>query len=144
MSRGFDPSWRDYVPAGAVPVKARSKYRAVPHTVLPDLRVLPTGECGAVAAAFTFDSKREADRFVVLMIDRKDGIVRDIEIQPLLPLHVISLTGLKVHIGYYRADFKYVRHGAMVYEDAKGVKTAVYSWKKKHAEAEYGIRILET
>lgn len=42
MSRGFDPSWRSFVPkmpASALP--ARSKYRAQPHIVLPDLVVLP-------------------------------------------------------------------------------------------------------
>ena len=48
-------------------------------------------------------------------------------------------------IGHYVADFAYVdeRTGQRVIEDVKGVKTAMYRWKKKHTEAQYGITITE-
>ncbi len=44
------------------------------------------------------------------------------------------------------ADFSYTdtRTGLVVVEDVKGFKTPLYRWKKRHVEAQYGFRILET
>ncbi len=136
--------WRDYQPAGEAPPKKRAKYGAVPHRVLPDLRVLPSDECAAVPGGIRFDSKREADRFVALMQEQEQGVIRDLTLQPALTLHTTSPAGVKVVVGRYIADFSYLRDNGTVYEDAKGLKTAIYQRSKKHAEAEYGIRILET
>ena len=46
-------------------------------------------------------------------------------------------------IGRYRADFAYQTTDGTIIEDVKGVRTALYTWKKKHVEAEYGVRIVE-
>ena len=47
-------------------------------------------------------------------------------------------------IGKYIADFEfYLPNGTRVVEDAKGVRTALYRWKKRHVEAQYGITIVE-
>ncbi len=150
MSGQYD-GWRDYtgpvkgeaVIAPPAP-KTRSKYGARPHRVLPDLRVLPAEECAAVPGGIRFDSKREADRFVALMGEQERGVIKDLTLQPALTLHATSPAGIKVAIGRYIADFSYLRDNGTVYEDAKGLKTAIYQRSKKHVEAEYGIRILET
>jgi len=53
-------------------------------------------------------------------------------------------------LGEYRADFRYCNTSMCVcawgctIEDVKGLKTAMYKWKKKHAELQYGITIRET
>jgi hypothetical protein len=48
-------------------------------------------------------------------------------------------------VGHYVADFRYRSgpQGLLVVEDVKGVRTALYRWKKKHVEAQYGIQITE-
>lgn len=136
--------WRGYQPGGTVAPKKRQKYGAVPHTVLPDLRVLPSTECAAVPGGIRFASKREAERFVALCQEQESGAISDLLLQPAFPLHALSPAGVKVQVGRYIADFSYLRNNGRVIEDAKGMKTAIYQRSKKHAEVEYGIRILET
>ena len=46
-------------------------------------------------------------------------------------------------VGKYYADFKYTKDGKQVYEDSKGVRTAIYRLKKKIVEAVYNIKIVE-
>lgn len=147
-------SWRDLseadvkrlgVPARlASAPKARQKYSAIPHVVLPDLGVLPAGECKAVAGGIRFASKREALRMVQLMLEKEAGAISHLELQPQYTLTVISPNGTRMIIGRYLADFRYQRHGHTIVEDAKGMKTAIYEWKKKHVQIEHGIAILET
>lgn len=95
---------------------------------------------------FTFASKREADRYDTLKSLKSHGVLSDIEVQPKFPLHVTRHDGVRVEIGCYVADFRYrfANDGRVIVEDAKGMKTAIYQWKKKHVEAEYGIEINET
>ena len=56
-----------------------------------------------------------------------------------------AVRGNCFRIGVYRADFKYHDKETMPYvvEDVKGFATALYRWKKKHVEAQYGIVIRE-
>ncbi len=90
----------------------------------------------------TFASKAEARRYAELTMLVKAGEITDLEIQPKFPLLVGQRP--KKQIGEYRADFQYVRDGEfLVVEDVKGFKTALYRWKKKHVEAQYGITITE-
>ncbi len=128
----------------AVKPKRGHKYGAQPHCVLPDLRVLPEGDCGGVESAIRFSSKREAERFVLLALERERGAITDLELQPQYTLSVIDKHGTRHIIGRYIADFRYRREGQLICEDAKGMKTAIYSWKKHHCEIEHGITILET
>jgi hypothetical protein len=110
-----------------------SKYHAQP-TIVDDIR---------------FDSKREAKRYGELKLREKTGEIWDLEVHPLFPLIVQrqELAGLpaeEVVIGVYEADFKYYELSTIPYvvEDAKGVRTPIYRWKKKHVEAQYGIAVV--
>ena len=88
----------------------------------------------------TFASKREARRYGELRLMERAGNIGQLELQPVYVLHA---PGGQV-IGKYVADFRYVDAGGdETVEDAKGVRTPLYRWKKKHAEAEYGITIFE-
>ena len=93
-----------------------------------------------------FASKREAARYQTLAMALAAGRISDVQTQVPFDLHAPN--GDK--IGRYVADFAYrvvapgmAIHGQRFVEDAKGVRTPLYRWKKKHVEAEYGIEILE-
>lgn len=101
----------------------RNKYRAI-KTVVDGIK---------------FDSKAEARRYSVLKILEKAGEISSLELQPKYDL---VINGTKV--GFYKADFRYVRDGELIVEDVKGMKTPIYNLKKKMIKAIYGIDILET
>lgn len=89
----------------------------------------------------TFDSKKEAARYVELKILESAGQIVSLELQPVFQLLVKSGRS----VGKYRADFKYYdcQKRDWVIEDVKGVKTAVYRLKKRIVEEVYGIKIIE-
>src|SRR5262245_35080016 len=101
-----------------LPQVQRSKYRAVKTTV----------------DGITFDSKREAERYTMLKALERVGEISDLELQPRFPLHVRAVDApVSLIIGEYIADFRYRRAGNVsIVEDAKGFKTPLYRWKKKH------------
>lgn len=101
----------------------RSKYNAK-KTIVDDI---------------TFDSGKEASRYGDLMIMQRAGIISNLILQP--PFDIV-MCGIKC--GSYRADFLYVEEGEAVVEDVKGFKTAMYRFKKKLVEAQYGFLIHET
>jgi len=114
----------------------RSKYGAVRTTV----------------DGITFASKAEARRYRELKMLEKAGQISDLQLQPKYRLLAASTTGTirgalreLPCVGHYIADFAYYdeRIGQRIIEDVKGVKTALYRWKKKHTEAQYGITITE-
>ena len=87
-----------------------------------------------------FASKAEARRYTELKALEKSGVIEKLEIQPRFKLVV---NGIK--IATYIADYRYrvVKTGAVVIEDVKGVRTAVYRIKKKLVELLYGIEVIE-
>lgn len=90
-----------------------------------------------------FDSKREAERYMALKAMLEVGEISNLVLQPKLPIVINGET-----ICTYIADFKYDRDwqspaGHTIYEDVKGVKTAVYRLKKKLVRSVYGIEIVE-
>ena len=105
-----------------------------------------------------FASKAEARRYGELKLLEKAGEIEDLELQPSFSLHAASTTGQfreavkaaagtrNTLVGHYRADFGYVdyKRGRIV-EDVKspGTKTALYRWKKKHVQVQYGIEVVE-
>lgn len=119
--------WEDFVPSVLHGRPRRSKYGAV-----------KTEADGVV-----FASKREADRYRELMSQRQRCVITHLELQPQFPLTVLTPDGTAIVIGRYIADFRYQRDGRDVIEDAKGMKTDMYRWKKRHVEAQYGIEIEE-
>jgi len=102
-----------------------------------------------------FDSAAECKRYGELKLLEKAGQIWDLELQPVFPLRVASTTGTALGaakalagthvncIGLYRADFAYHGPSGRVVEDLKGFKTPLYSWKKRHVEAQYAIKIRE-
>lgn len=81
---------------------------------------------------------REAERYVALRIEEHAGNISDLRLQVTFPLVVNAIA-----IGSYRADFVYRRGGQVVVEDAKGFRTEMYRWKRRHFEAQYGLGIRE-
>jgi hypothetical protein len=113
------------IPADAVtPTPRRRKYRNVPCEV----------------DGFRFDSKREADRWLVLKAMQDAGEIKCLRRQ--CPIRV-EVNGVRVC--EYVADFVYFGgDGREVVEDVKGYRTAIYKLKKKLVWAACGIDIQET
>jgi hypothetical protein len=87
----------------------------------------------------TFDSKKEAARYLDLELYQKAGAITELELQPKFS---IDING--VHICNYFADFSYLDgYGQRTVEDVKGMKTPVYKLKKKMVKAVHGIDIIE-
>ena len=92
----------------------------------------------------TFDSRHEAERYIVLRSMEKSGLISNLRLQ--VPYELVQgrkIKGKAIRPSYYIADFVYTCGGEEVVEDAKGVKTAVYQLKKKLMADRYGILIQE-
>ncbi|KKM90288.1 hypothetical protein LCGC14_1240190 [marine sediment metagenome] len=107
-------------------------------------------QCGSLA--FThFSSKAETKRYGELMLELRTGMISELELQPRFSLSAYRWDmekaggfgeGELIKIGTYVADFQYSRSGATIIEDVKGgADTPLSAWKRKHAEAQYGIKI---
>lgn len=93
----------------------------------------------------TFDSKREADRYLVLKSMEEDGAIEDLRRQvryELVP--AFDMDGRHYRPVYYVADFVYREDGREVVEDVKGMRTDVYRLKSKLFARRYGKAIKET
>jgi hypothetical protein len=89
----------------------------------------------------TFDSKKEADRYVSLTLRAKIGEILDLHLQT--PF-VFALDGKKMFT--YKSDFMYYDTitNKTVIEDVKGMRTPLYKLKKKLIEHQHQITITET
>lgn len=93
----------------------------------------------------TFDSRREAYRYLALKSMEKDGAIEDLRRQvryELVP--AFDVDGKHYRPVYYVADFTYRENGHEVIEDVKGMKTDVYKLKAKLVAYRYGMNIRET
>lgn len=93
----------------------------------------------------TFDSRREADRYLVLKCMEEDGLISDLRRQvryELVP--AFDVDGKHYRPVYYVADFVYREDGREVVEDVKGMRTDVYRLKSKLFARRYGMGIKET
>lgn len=87
-----------------------------------------------VVDGITFDSQKEASRYKDLKALQDEGKIRDLILQPSFELQPgFRKNGKTYRAIEYRADFMYldVETGDTVVEDVKGMKTDVYSLKKK-------------
>lgn len=78
---------------------------------------------------WTFDSQKEARRYLDLRAEQNDGRITELRCQEPIPLVVNGQT-----VGVYIADFSYRRDGERVIEDVKSTITrrlAVYQLKRK-------------
>lgn len=98
------------------------------------------GNKKTVVDGITFASKKEANRYCLLKLMERGGLIKSIELQPPYRLEVNGVLVCK-----YVADFRYVdaQTGETVVEDAKGFKTREYNLKKKLVKAVHGIEIRE-
>lgn len=101
---------------------------------------LPTGE--------TFDSQREALRYIDLAILVKAGYITDLKRQvkfTLIPKQRLK-SGKALRECAYVADFVYTdtRTGEQVVEDTKGFRTPEYRIKQKLMLYIHGIEVVET
>lgn len=85
-----------------------------------------------------FASKREAARYRELKLLLRAGEISDLVCQPAFSCDVDG-----VHVCTYIADFSYVDKGAHIVEDVKGVRTALYSLKKKLVKMCCGVDVKE-
>lgn len=93
----------------------------------------------------TFDSRKEADRYLVLKGMEEDGAIEHLRRQvryELVP--AFDVDGRHYRPVYYVADFVYVEDGKEVVEDVKGMITDVYKLKSKLFARRYGMSIKET
>lgn len=111
----------------------RHKYHAKPTTV----------------DGIRFASQREARRYSELKLLQRVGEIRDLELQPEYPLACGGKPVLIRSDGYpngrkakYLADFRYVRAGQVIVEDAKGKDLPLSRLKRALVEAEYGVRVV--
>lgn len=98
-----------------------------------------------VVDGITFDSKREADRYLVLKSMEEDGAIENLRRQvryELIP--AFDVDGRHCRPVFYVADFVYVEDGKEVVEDVKGMRTDVYRLKSKLFARRYGKVIKET
>lgn len=96
----------------------------------------------------TFHSKKEGKRYSDLKLLEKAGKIQDLNMQSVFKLHAGAKKEL---LGKYILDFTYVDIKTLKYvvEDVKGwdkkkkkwLVTPLSAWKKKHVEAEYGIKV---
>lgn len=86
-----------------------------------------------------FDSQAEAGRYHELKLLSKQGLIKNLELQPRYDF-VVN----RVRIGFYKADFRYVdAKGQTIVEDVKGYRTDVYAIKAKLMKALHGIDVQE-
>lgn len=93
----------------------------------------------------TFDSKKEAARYVVLKAYQRSGLVSGLELQPEFILCPgVVLDGRKQQPIKYRADFRYKIGDLDVIEDCKGFRTPEYRIKRKLMKHVHGIEVMES
>ena len=81
----------------------------------------------------TFDSRREADRYLVLKSMEEDGAIEDLRRQvryELVP--AFDVDGKHYRPVHYMADFVYRENGHEVIEDVKGMRTDMYRLSRGH------------
>lgn len=95
----------------------------------------------------TFDSRKEANRYLVLKSMEENELISDLRRQvryELVP--AFDVDGRHYRPVFYVADFVYMdkETGKEVVEDVKGIRTDVYKLKSKLFARRYGMSIKET
>lgn len=106
---------------GEEPAKKKSKYGNVRKEV----------------DGLKFDSTREANRFMELMLKHKAGLIT----KPVLQYEFLLPGGVKYICDFFYLDYEKKQ---FVVEDSKGMRTPEYKIKAKQMKEIYGITILET
>jgi hypothetical protein len=93
----------------------------------------------------TFDSKKEAQRYLELRLMANGCTITQLEMQPVYILAPsVVINGRKKPALKYKADFRYNLNGSVVVEDVKGMLTPVYKIKRHLMKSVHGIDIFES
>jgi hypothetical protein len=106
-----------------VRIKSKNKYRAKSQRI----------------DGIYFPSTAEANRYMILKLQEKAGMISELRIHPRYP---ILINGKKVCDVVL--DFEYLQDGERVHEDTKGYQTAESKLRHKLVEAAYMIKVLIT
>lgn len=99
------------------------------------------GNRKTVIDGVSFDSAKEARRYMELRLLQRAGKIKDLKLQ--VPFKLLPKCGKNRAVKYV-ADFVYIdENGNKIVEDAKGYRTEVYKLKKKMMLALLGIEITE-
>lgn len=80
-----------------------------------------------------FDSASEGDYYSELLLQKRAGLIQDIELQAKEELWAYG-----EHIGNYYVDFKVIHNdGSVEFIEHKGVATDLWKWKFKMLKAKY-------
>ena len=99
-----------------------------------------------VVAGKKFDSLAESRRFAELSRLQRLGVITDLRRQvpyELIPAQYDEEGKILERAVIYKADFTYERDGALVVEDAKGVRTKDYVIKRKLMLYVHKIKLVE-
>lgn len=96
------------------------------------------GNVKTAVGAEVFDSRKEAERWLVLRLLERAGQISDLTRQVRFPLKVNGKL-----VTTYIADFVYQCDGKRIVEDAKGHRTREFITKSKLFEALHGFPIRE-
>lgn len=93
----------------------------------------------------TFDSRKEAQRYMELRLMANGYTITQLEMQPVYILApAVIINGRKKPALRYKADFRYVKDGKVIVEDVKGKPTPVYRIKLHLMKHLHNIDIFET
>jgi hypothetical protein len=106
-----------------VRIKSKNKYRAKSQRI----------------DGIYFPSTAEANRYMILKLQEKAGMISELRIHPRYP---ILINGKKVCDVVL--DFEYLQDGGRIYEDTKGFFTSESKLRHKLVEAAYMIKVLIT
>ena len=97
------------------------------------------GAIKTVVDGITFDSRKEARRYLELKEQVKSGLVDSFELQPKYLLQEsFKKDGKTIRAINYIADFEiFYADGTIVVEDSKGIETDVFKLKRKLWEYKY-------
>lgn len=99
-----------------------------------------------VVDGITFDSKKEACRYVQLKLKEEKGEISNLELQKryeLIPKQLDDKGKVVYRAVHYIADFVYDKDGQTIVEDTKGVRTADFIIKEKLMYQVHRIKITE-
>jgi len=92
---------------------------------------------------YTFDSKKEGQRYRDLLLLEKAGEISDLKVHPVYLLQEKFIyKGETVRKIEYEADFEYKENGYVITEDIKGGKatqTALFKIKAKMFKKKFGV-----
>lgn len=103
-----------------------------------------------IVAGVTFDSKKEAGRYMELQLLERGGAITNLRLQPSIrltaggrPVRYLTKEGAAGRQAVYRADFSYTdtRTGETIFEDVKGMDTPASKLKRAIVLAETGIDV---